>query len=381
MRNLKRNLTHRHLWALCIALVLSAACAHAQRSRYVVIDQDAMGPAGTDMNSILLLLQSPDVKVLGITVVTGDGWRDEEVAHTLRLLELVGRTDIPVVPGAIFPLVRTEQWTQQWEQLYGKISYQGAWSSFRPKHGPYVVPALPEGNPTTKPADEDAAHFLIRMVHKYPHQVTIFAAGPLTDIAQAISIDPHFAELAKELVLMGGSLNPQTSNPEFADDPRHEFNFWFDPEATSITLRAHWPKITTTTVDASIETHLTTAMLAKLGQTDSAAAQYVARYTHRAPGDVDYMWDELAAATWLRPSLATHERYVYMNVSLDRGSSYGDTLIWSDADKPDLDLQRVHAQTDVDAAGFERFFVELMSAPTPDASHPQMLHQVPESSH
>ena len=53
------------------------------------------------------MIQSPQVEVLGITVVSGDQWRDEEVAHTLRLLEIMGRTDIPVVPGAAFPLVRT----------------------------------------------------------------------------------------------------------------------------------------------------------------------------------------------------------------------------------------------------------------------------------
>src|ERR1700728_4292284 len=138
----------------CAVFLLGAAFAHAQNPRYVVIDQDAMGPAGTDMTSILVFLQSPHVNVLGITVLTGDGWRDEEVAHTLRLLELVGRTDIPVMAGAITPLVRTQQWTNAWEQIYGKVVYQGAWSSFRPKHGPFDVPKLQEGNPTTKVSDE-----------------------------------------------------------------------------------------------------------------------------------------------------------------------------------------------------------------------------------
>ena len=91
----------RTMQAVVAAVILSlvGVCAQAQQNRYVVIDQDAMGPAGTDMNSIMVFLQSPGVNVLGITVVTGDGWRDEEVAHTLRLLELLGRTDIPVVAG------------------------------------------------------------------------------------------------------------------------------------------------------------------------------------------------------------------------------------------------------------------------------------------
>ena len=91
----------------------------------VVIDQDAAGPGGTDMMSILVLLQARDVRILGITVVTGDQWRDEEVAHTLRLLELVGRADIPVAAGAVYPLVRTQAETRFWEQQYGKVTTRG----------------------------------------------------------------------------------------------------------------------------------------------------------------------------------------------------------------------------------------------------------------
>src|SRR5579863_2632301 len=94
--------------ALVFFLMLATAGIRAQSERYVIIDQDAMGPAGTDMNSILVFLQSPDVHVLGITVVTGDGWRDEEVAHALRLLELMGRTGIPVIPGRSHPMIRTK---------------------------------------------------------------------------------------------------------------------------------------------------------------------------------------------------------------------------------------------------------------------------------
>jgi purine nucleosidase len=90
-----------------------------REKRKIIIDQDAAGPAGTDQQSILLLIQSPQTEVLGITVVTGDMWLTEEVAHTLRMLELIGRTDIPVVPGAEYPLVRQKEETEQWEQRYG----------------------------------------------------------------------------------------------------------------------------------------------------------------------------------------------------------------------------------------------------------------------
>src|SRR3984893_16869511 len=174
-------------------IILSTAFLFAQPRRKVIINEDCSGPGGSNMQTLMLMIQSPQIEVLGITVVSGDQWRDEEVAHTLRLLEIMGRTDIPVVPGAAFPLVRTRQESQLWQQHYGKVAYAGAWDE-RWWHESSVVPPLSEGQPTTKAADEDAAHFLIRMVRKYPHEVTIYEGGPMTNLALAISLDPQFPE-------------------------------------------------------------------------------------------------------------------------------------------------------------------------------------------
>src|SRR5277367_6324034 len=105
------------------ALLLTLTVTCWGQKRKIIIDQDAAGPAGTDQQAILLLIQSPQTEVLGITVVTGDAWLTEEVAHTLRMLEIIGRTDIPVVPGAEYPLVRTKGETEQWEQTYGSVTW------------------------------------------------------------------------------------------------------------------------------------------------------------------------------------------------------------------------------------------------------------------
>src|SRR5581483_6433200 len=148
---------------LIILLALSSAAQEHSAKRKVIIDQDAAGPGGTDQQSMLLLIQSPQTDVLGITVVTGDGWLKSEVAHTLRTLELIGRTDIPVVPGAEYPLVRQQRETELWEQRYGTITWKGAWTA-RFYHPPDQLGEMPEGVPTAKPANEDAAHFLVRMV-------------------------------------------------------------------------------------------------------------------------------------------------------------------------------------------------------------------------
>src|SRR5256885_6472418 len=109
------------LIAMAALLLTSLLCSsqQARGKRKIIIDQDAAGPAGTDQQSMLLLIQSPQTEVLGITVVTGDSWLKEEVAHTLRMLEIIGRTDIPVVAGAEYPLVRRKDDTELWEQQYG----------------------------------------------------------------------------------------------------------------------------------------------------------------------------------------------------------------------------------------------------------------------
>ena len=217
---------------------------------------------------------------------------------------------------------------------------------------------MAEGAPHTKPLDEDAAHFLIRQVHAHPHQVTIYAAGPLTNIALALAIDPHFAELTQGIVIMGGSLNPQTEDPEFSTSPRHEFNFWFDPEGARITLRAHWPRIDVTTVDVSLKAPFTQEMVDTISKSSNPAAQYIAKYSQERY----YMWDELTALAWIDPSIITKERLLYMDVDVNRGAGYGDTLTWTDKLKPAIDVQLVHAQTDLDLPKFKRMFIELMTS-------------------
>jgi inosine-uridine nucleoside N-ribohydrolase len=352
--------------ALTVLLLVSlASSSFAQGKRKIIIDQDEAGPGGTDQQATLLLIQSPQTDVLGITVVTGDAWLNEEVAHTLRTLELIGRTDIPVLRGAEYPLVRRKQETELWEQRYGSVTWLGAWT---PKyyHPPGDLGEFPEGKPATKAADEDAAHFLVRMVHKFPNEITIYEGGPMTNLALAISIDPEFPALAKELVFMGASLNPQSPDPEFANNPRHEFNIWFDPEAAHIVLRAPWKKIVCTPVDVSVKTRLTTELLNRVKAGSSPAARYIGTYG-RLFGEYNYLWDELTAAAWLDPSVITKTETRYMDVDLDRGAGYGNILTWTDEDKPKLmgGAKPVEIQVDLDSDKLYKMFVDLLTAPTP----------------
>lgn len=350
--------------ALLALISCAASSAQINSKRKIIIDQDAAGPAGTDQQSILLLIQSPQTEVLGVTVVTGDGWLKDEVAHTLRMLEMIGRTDIHVVPGAEYPLIRRKQEVELWEQQFGVVPWLGAWTP-RLYHPPDELGPMPEGKPATKPSDEDAAHFLVRMVHKYPHEITIYEGGPMTNLALAIAIDPEFSGLAKEVVFMGGSLNPNTDDPEFVNTPRHEFNLWFDPEAAHIVLTASWKRIVCTTVDISVKTRLRQELLDRINAGNTPAADYMRKYA-LVHGKYNYLWDELAAAAWLDPTLITAKETRYLDVDLNHGADYGDTLSWSESDKPELVGPPEEVQVDLDTSRFYKMFVDLLTAPTPN---------------
>jgi len=356
------------LFCLLILTILTTN-TFAQKNRKVIIDQDARGPATTDQQSMLLLLQSPYVDPLGITVVSGDQWRDEEVAHTLRMLELTQHTDVKVYPGAVFPLINSKEEIARWSKLYGKVQYQGAWNEQGTTgkytsryHDPFVVPNLPEGNPTLKPEQEDAAHFIIRMLHKYPNEVTIYAAGPLTNLAQVVSLDPKAPELAQELIVMGGSIAPQLEIPGKTAN-RREFNFWWDPEAVHIVLRAPWKKITVTTVDISVKTRFTKGMIAEIAKAGTPAAKYIGEYA-----DEEFLWDELAAAAWLDPSIITKEIHLYMDIETSRTAGYGNTLVWDPGEHPGLGEKLVHVQTDLDLDKFNKSVIDLLSRPPVSAT-------------
>jgi inosine-uridine nucleoside N-ribohydrolase len=319
----------------------------------VVYDNDFSGPASAD---ILPLIANPNVRVLGFTVVTGDGWRDEETAGLLRFLEIAQRTDIPVVRGALFPLVNSPARTKAWEQMYGRIVWKGAWNDAGPANAfhptdPYAIPPSPLGPPTIKAAPGAAAEFLIEQVHRYPHQVTILAAGPLTNIALAIRLDPEFAGLAKQLVFMGAlidtNLKQVTIDANFATD----FNIWFDPEAADIALTAPWARITAVG-EVSNGILFTPALAARIAARKTPVSEVVASYSLPLP-----LWDQLTAAIAVDPTLVTREVLAYMDVDVDHGMFYGVAHIWPDVTTPRLGEQKVHIVTAVDTERFLDTFV------------------------
>jgi inosine-uridine nucleoside N-ribohydrolase len=359
---------------LMLGVMHDCRAAEAGARRKVIIDQDAFGPAGSNMQAILLLLQSKDVEVLGITIPSGDGWRDEEVSHTLRLLEIAQRTEVPVFPGSVFPLVNTQERTKRWEALYGPLFYKGAWTESWPDEGavrrtpyhadPYLVPVSPAGQPKIKAAHESAFSFLSRKVHEFPGQVTIICAGPLTDIAITSRLDPQFSSLAKELVFMGGSFNPMPAdNPfaaEYVNATRREFNMRFDPEAASMVLHEPWKKITEVPIDPTTRTFFKAEFIRDVATGKAPFDEYLGKFGQSYP-----MWDEMAVAVWLDPSIVTRAKTLLVDVDTSFTAGNGDSLSWEPGQGPGLGERPVNVVFEVDVPRLEQMALALLKAPTP----------------
>lgn len=319
----------RSLFTIALALVLgwalpAAGQTPAAAKKKVFIDQDGAA-LGTDMISTLALLQAPDVEVVGIAVTAGDAWVKAGTAHMLRMLELTGHSRIPVAQGAAFPLINSRELTHAWEAQYGEFSYKGAWNPRR-YHDPDEVPTPPTGATTLEPIDLHGALFMIQQIRKYPNEVTLWVGGPFTTVALALRLDPEIATLAKEMVLMGGGFNVGEGGNHRING-RREFNWWWDPEATRVAMSAPWKKITITPVDISVKTSLTDDLKRRLAGSSSKAAQFITKYHPLGQGGGGgFMWDEISALAFLDPSIITSQQQLYVNIDIDHGPGYGQTI-------------------------------------------------------
>ena len=301
------------------------------------------------------LLASSRVKVLGLTAVTGDCWRDEGAVSLLRYLEEIGAEKVPVYRGAVFPLVNTRERMVHWEETYGFIFWKGAWNDparFRVSHPdePYkIVPPL-DGMPKITVQAENAVNFMIRTVHEHPHEVTIYEGGPMTNLALAIGLDPEFARLAKRLIFMGGGVDQMG----IADGFHSDFNFVFDPEAAHIALSAPWAKIIGYS-EVSNAFVLDDALVKRILEHPSPAGEYLARNSGRGLP----IWEELGSVMIVDPSIVTKSVDVTMDVDIDHGSSYGRTTVGSPDARPRLGVGTV---TIIQAVDGKRFLDEFVGA-------------------
>ena len=346
--------------------------------RKVIYDQDHRGPLSTDTAATLMLLQSEAVELLGITVVTGDEWVKQETAYALRLLELMGRTEIPVFMGAGTPLLNTKAEAQRRYDLFGGRRLESFLGCFNKDHwGPDEIRPLPppyNNFAKIKAQTEQAADFIIRTIRANPHEVTVYCGGPLTNLALAIMMAPDIIPLTGEVVFMGGGIHHSTSS----------FNVYFDAEAAKIVFRAAWPKFSLVTVDLAEKVHMG----------DDKKVDYIVDHAHSPIADLFRLYeqkphrdnpalswfrmpDEMMAAQIIDPSIFTDKVDMYVDVIIEDNGHYGDTSFWDanwqtqpateallrGQNRPSIKAGRVTVLQDLDKRRFRELFIDLMIRP------------------
>src|SRR5271169_5582544 len=191
----------------------SALASAPGKPRRIIIDTD---PGIDDALAIFLALRSPELKVEAITPVAGNVPLDLTLPNALRLVEIAGRTDVPVAAGASHPLVR-------------RLVTAGH------VHGVNGLAGVEFREPKIKPVRETAPELIRRIVRENPGEITIVAVGPLTNVALALRADPELAGMIPAIVIMGGSLSGGNITPAA------EFNLYVDPEAARIVFDANIP--------------------------------------------------------------------------------------------------------------------------------------------
>ncbi len=349
--------------SLMMAGSLSLEGQTAPRKK-VFIDQDIGGATGTDNQSLMMLLQAPGIDVVGISIVSGDGQVKASTQWALRMLELTGYGHVPVAQGAKFPLINSREETALWEAMYGEFGYKGAWNPAR-YHSPDEVPVLAPGSPTIKATPQHAVNFMIETIRKHPGEVILWCGGPFTNVALALQLDPELPQLVKELVVMGAGFNVDKGGNHRING-RREFNWWWDPEAARMVMSAPWKKITITPVDISVKTSLSDAMKAEIATSDSPTAQYFTKYSTRsAGGGAGYMWDEIAAGAVIDPSIITQQQELQVNIDINHGAGYGQTIFIEKSVKAPAWLWKVSTvQVDLDKDRFYKLYVDLMTRPS-----------------
>ncbi|MFO7172134.1 MAG: nucleoside hydrolase [Bacillota bacterium] len=249
----------------------------------VILDVDT---GCDDAVAILLALNSPELEVLAIGTTHGNVEAELAALNTLRVLEWVGRDDIPVAVGAAAPLcqpLRTARWV----------------------HGEDGLGNLHLPPPRRQPTGEHAADQIVRLARQHPGEVTLIATGPLTNLALALAKEPRLPELIREVILMGGSA--------FAGgnlSPWAEANIGHDPEAAAAVFAAPWP-VTMVGLDVTMAALFTRAIHEELGRCPRPGAQLAYRVLAYYLDFYDRVYgrggcaqhDALAVAVAIDPSL------------------------------------------------------------------------------
>jgi inosine-uridine nucleoside N-ribohydrolase len=258
--------------------------------RKIIIDTD---PGVDDTMAIFFALCSPELDVIGLTTIFGNVHTELATKNALRLLEIAGRSDIPVAQGAVDALI---------QPFEGPVPYVHGEDG----QGDIFLP-----DPAGRPVDLSGAQFIVEQLRANPGEITLAPVGPLTNIALALRLEPRITEWVDEVVLMGGNaLAPGNASPA------GEANIRNDPEAADVVFGADWA-VTMVGLDVTLRVRMRPEDIAEYATHGNPMSDHVMRILphYRNYFEANYeaegifVHDSSAIAYLLDPSLFTLRRW------------------------------------------------------------------------
>ena len=309
----------------------------------------SLGGDPEDCLAILLALASSELQVDALTIVQGNVPADHGYANARYLLDVLGRSELPVYRGAERPLEPERRGRQvQWLARRAELER--------------IVPAR-------EPAagDPDAAEFLIEHLRANAGEVALVTIGPLTNVALALRRSPELAAAIPRIVAMAGAAREGGNIT-----PAAEFNVWQDPDAASLVFESGVP-ITMVGLDVCHRTQLRGETLRQVSESSNELGRFIGRsslpfveFRRKVSGGDDlHLYDSLAVAVSFLPELCEVEP-AWVAVETQGEHTAGETVAWLDPGmrkaltgrEPNADV----AMT-LDAARFHALFEERVVTP------------------
>ena len=312
----------------------------------IILDTD---PGIDDALALFLALASPEIQLEAITTVSGNVSVDHTTRNALTLLELTGRTEIPVARGSARPLVRPPVLA---DYVHGDNGLGGV--------------ELPE--PRLQPVAQHAVDVIIEKVMGAPGEITLVALGPLTNIALALRREPRIVQQVREVVIMGGALRVPGNVT-----PAAEFNIFVDPHAAHMVVHAGWP-IRLVSLDVTMQAQLKREQVNMLASTGNPVMRFLKQmldsyfedFAAKVDTTVFHMHDPLCVAAVLYPDLISWEP-VYVDIELAGSLTLGETVAYFERSEATADTRQqlpppnIQAPLGVDAERFIVLYVDRIS--------------------
>ena len=265
-----------------------------------------------DAVALALATRLPDLDLIGVTTVAGNVDVEKTTDNSLRVLAMLGRSDVPVYRGMSRPLARAYHDASEFHGVSGL--------------GDAEFPAS-----TATVRDETAPEFIVRSVRARPGEITLIPVAPLTNIAVALALEPNLPRLVKRVVIMGGAFLCAGNASRYA-----EYNIWADPEAATLVANSELP-ITFIGLDVTHKAPMPKSLWTALANQRGVEARMVyalcrRTFVGRAKGEF-HLHDPLAVAVAADPDLVTTEDWG-VTVETGIGEQMGRTCLVRQPDAP-----------------------------------------------